>query len=240
MLTVFAWLWDDPLYRWNKHFRYGPEHVRVLRASVARHLRMPHEFLLITDRPDDDYGPGVRTMRLWDDFRGLPGWRSNGGGCWHRLKAFDRKVGRRIGARFVWLDLDCVITGPLDPLFDRPEPFVTLENANPPTLYCGSMMMMTPGARQEVWDDFAASPAGAMSLCQRKKLIGTDQAWITARLGPGEPTWGMRDGVYNFRHQMKDGPLPRDARIVFFTGPIDPSQPELQREHGWIGEHWRA
>lgn len=239
MLSVVTWLWDDPTYRWNAHFRYGVEHVKILRAAVARNLTLEHEFVLVTDRPEGDYGPDVRVVPLWSDYRELTGWRGKGHGCWHRLKAFDELTGQRLGERFVWLDLDCVVTGNLDSLFSRTEDFVAWRDANPPTPYCGSMVMMTAGARQRVWDEFDANPDRAQARCREQRYIGTDQAWIGTCLGPGEATWGPEHGVYNFRHDLKDGTLPSNAKLVFFTGPVDPSQPELQAAHPWIKEHWR-
>jgi len=197
---------------------------------------MDHEFVLVTDQPDADYGPGVRIVSLWDDFRDLPGWRGKGHGCWHRLNAFDREVGKRLGERFVWMDLDCVVVGSLDPVFDRAEDFVAWKDSNPPTPYCGSMIMMDAGARQAVWDDFRRDPEAAQRKARR--YIGTDQAWIGAHLGPGEATWTSADGVYNFRHDIVRRGLPTGARVVFFTGPVDPSQAQLRRDHPWIDEHW--
>jgi len=35
------------------------------------------------------------------------------------------------------------------------------------------------------------------------------------------------------------GKLPDNARIIFFNGSYDPSQPELQAECPWVKEHWR-
>ena len=229
MLSVVTWLWDDPNYRWNSYFRYGADHVRRLRASVSRNLSMPHRFVLVTDQPDGDYGPGVDVVPLWDDF-------ASAGGCYRRLKAFDRATGEKLGKRFVWLDLDTVITGELDSLLDRSEPFVAWRDVNPPTPYCGSMIMMDAGARQQVWDDFVADPKAACHRAER--YIGTDQAWIGECLGEGEATWGPEDGVYNYKREVQGRGLQDNARIVFFTGAVDPSQPELQKSDPWILEHW--
>lgn len=234
MLSVVAWLWRDGEYRFNHLFEYGREHVERLFSAVNRNLSMPHENVLITDHLTR-YENVDRVVPLWSDYRDLPGWRGKGHGCWHRLKAFDRDTGLGIGKRFVWLDLDCVITGELDSLFGRTEDFVVLRDVNPPTPYCGSMVMMDAGCRQRVWDLFHVNPKAAMQ--RSRGLIGTDQAWM-GRILKDEATWGPDDGVYNFRHDMREGPLPDNARIVFFTGPRDPSQRELQKQHPWIMKHW--
>lgn len=233
MLRVVAWLWHDSDYRFNYLFKYGREHVERLFASVNRNLTLEHENVLITDHITE-YANVDRVIPLWQDFRHLPGWRGKGHGCWHRLKAFDRDTALEIGERFVWLDIDCVITGELDSVFSRTEDFVALRDANPPTPYCGSMIMMDAGCRQRVWDEFNADPDAAMK--KARGLIGTDQAWM-GRMLKDEAVWDTSHGVYNFRHDMGET-LPKDARIVFFTGPRDPSQTALQKQHPWIIRYW--
>jgi hypothetical protein len=41
------------------------------------------------------------------------------------------------------------------------------------------------------------------------------------------------------KKQGGDGNLPDNARIVFFNGKHDPSDPELREAYPWIGEHWK-
>lgn len=240
MIRVVAWLWRDEGYRFNRLFRYGPRHVNILAAAVRRNLTLDHEFVCITDDPEG-LNPAIRVVRLWDDWRGL-------GGCYTRLRAFAPDMAEIIGPRFVWMDIDCVVTGNLDPLFDRPEDFVIWSNGVSNNPYCGSMVMMTAGARQRVWRDFdpATSPMRA------KRYVGTDQAWIASKLGRGEAVWTRRDGVLSRYHtglmdskllgragRIGRKELPAGARVVFFHGPVDPSQPTLQEHFPWIREHWK-
>lgn len=259
MLRVVCWKWDDPGYRWNHLFRYGAEHVNILAASVRRNLRMDYEFVCITDNPEG-IDPDIRIVPLWDDLR-------DKGGCYVRLKAFSEEMREVIGLRFVSVDLDCVVTGDLTPLFDRPEDFVMWKNTGSGSLYCGSMFLMTAGSRQRVWETFDPAALEFSRLMKRKtggwvhprsketgNVIGSDQAWISAVLGPGEAMWRRKDGVLSFKRHCegrtskmagrqerlghKPG-LPEDARIVFFHGACDPSQPEIQKAHPWVADHWR-
>lgn len=237
MIQVVAWLWNDPGYRFNHLFRYGPAHVNTLRSMVRRHLTLDHEFVCITDDPagiDKD----IRVVPLWPDLREM-------GGCYVRLKAFSEEMAGIIGPRFVWMDVDCVVTGSLDPLFSRTEDFVIWRHKFGAARYCGSMVMMTAGARKQVWEDFDPefSTAQARALGHR----GTDQAWISAKL-PCEATWTPADGVLSRYDAGIRGPkekpafgvgLPKGARVVFMHGSFDPSQPKLQARHPWIVEHWR-
>lgn len=237
MFKVVAWLWSDENYRWNDRFRYGAHHVNVLKNSVARNLAMPHEFVCITDNPEG-LDSDIRVVPLWDDLRYM-------GGCYNRLKAFSPEMADIIGERFVWMDVDCVVTGQLDPLFNRPEDFVIWSNNYGRMAYCGSMVMMTAGARSEVWADF--DPVESPAIAKANKLVGTDQAWIETRI-PGEATWTSENGVLSRKDVMKGsklpgrvkgGELPEGTRVVFFHGPWDPSQEALQTALPWIRDHWR-
>jgi hypothetical protein len=123
-LTVCTFLWHDPGYRWNSHFIYGAEHVNKLYRAVHRNLRLPHEFVCITDIPAG-IDPAIRIVRLWNDHRNL-------GGSYVRLRAFAADMRDVLGPRFAWLDLDCVITGNLDPVLGRSEDFIAWKDVAPP------------------------------------------------------------------------------------------------------------
>jgi hypothetical protein len=242
VLTVVCWLWRDDTYRFNKLFRYGPEHVNTLRAMVRRNLTLEHEFVCITDDPEG-IEKDIRIIPIWDDLKEM-------GGCYRRLKAFSPEMSGVIGKRFVWIDVDCVVTGPLDPLFDHADPFRIWANGYGRTPYCGSMVMMDAGARKEVWEEF--DPVTSMEQARARQFIGTDQAWISARL-PGERVWTREDGVLSrydlgvrdsklagrARRLGMSAPLPDDARIVFFHGPFDPAHPDLQARCPWLADHYR-
>lgn len=234
--AVVCWLWNDPKYRWNPFFRYGIRHVNHLYRGVKRFLSMPHEFVCITDVPKEiadsprGFDPGIRRIPLWNDNRKM-------GGCYVRLRAFAEDMAQIIAPRFVWIDVDSVVVGPLDPLFDRPEEFVAWKDINPPTPYCGSMIMQTAGSRSQVWTKFdpMTSPKAA------KRYIGTDQAHIGNILGPNEATWDQSDGVWSFRRMVKQhrGQLAPGARIVFFHGRNDPSTAADQKAAPWIRQFWK-
>ena len=242
MIRVVCWLWSDPQYRFNYLFRYGAEHVNKLYRGVCRNLDMPFEFCCVTDDPTG-IDEAVRIIPIWDDLAAM-------GGCYRRLKCFSPEMKDIIGDRFVSIDLDSVVVGDLTPLFARDDPFIAWRNVDLHTPYCGSMFMMDAGARAEVWHDF--DPGVSPLLGQEKGHIGTDQAWFAARLGPDEKVWTRKDGVLSLRkniaphgalkgraeRQGKTIGLPEGARIVFFHGASDPSQPEVQRNHSWIADHW--
>lgn len=217
---------------------FGPAQVHALRNMIARHYRRPHRFFCVTDDPRG-LEPSVTVVPLWPDHGALPSPRGPlQPSCYRRLKVFSAEAGALFGERFVCIDLDVVITGPLEPLFDRPEDFVIWGDTAPRTWYNGSLFMLRAGARRQVWEQFdpARSPAAALAAGQ----FGSDQAWISHCLGPNEARWGKDDGVFSYRvHlQPKGSHLPRGARVVVFHGKVDPWSPQAQRVP-WIKAHYR-
>jgi len=236
MLDVVCWKWKPA-----GHYRsqYRGWQVNVLRAMVARHYPEPHRFNCITDDPTD-IDPRVRIIPLWKDHEKLisPHGPANPS-CYRRLRAFSREAGDLIGPRFVSLDLDCVVTGDLRPIFNRPESFVMWEGQVNGSPYNGSMFMMDAGARPDVWEKF--DPVESPRLASRLHYVGSDQAWIGACLGKNEPTWTRADGVYSWRMHLRRnrGILPADARLVFFHGSSgDPWSPIVKKRAPWIADHY--
>lgn len=235
MITVVCFKWKPPQGQYRSHF--GAEQVRVLRNMVHRHYAKPHRFVCITD--DASGLDDVETVPLWDDFASVPS--PHGGGnpsCYRRLKLFDPSIRDVLGDRFIAMDLDTVLTGDVAHVFDRSEDFVMWGETDPRSWYNGSMMLMTAGARPQVWSTF--HPVQSPKAAFRAGRFGSDQGWISHVLGKGEATWGRKDGVYSFRvHLAPNGyALPSDARIVNFHGRVDPWSHEGQ-QIPWIREHWR-
>lgn len=262
MLRVVCWRWSNTGPK-RKRVAYTADHVNRFANMVRRNLSMPHEVVCVTDQPEG-LDPSIRIVPLWDE-----GLREKGG-CYVRLKAFSPEMQDIIGERFVSMDIDCVVTGPLDPLFDRDDEFVMWKNVGRGTTYCGSMFLMTAGARRQVWDEFdvndlelrtgkldSSHPGGRWVhpyALDTGNVIGSDQAWISAVLGPDEAMWTAADGVLSFKADVhpryyrrrlikRDTPppaeLPEHSRVVFFHGREDPSQAHIQRACPWIETHWR-
>lgn len=233
-LTFVCWRWQpEPGYRSS----YAPETVYALRDMIARHYAKPHRFVCVTDRPQDL--TGVDTIPLWSECATLksPFGRSYPS-CYRRLKVFAPDAGQLFGERLVSIDLDVVIVGNLEPLFDRPEDFVIWGESDFPTKqkYCGSLWLLKTGSRPQVWTDFneRTSPQQAWHAGAR----GSDQAWLSYKL-PGEATWGRQDGIYSYRKHIgpHGGQLPKDARVVIFHGKTDPWDYRAL-QHPWVRQHY--
>lgn len=233
-LAIVTFWWHDNNYKDRDKITFGVEHVEKLARSCKRHCTYDFDFVLVTDLPEKHWGEFKdvdRVVPLWDDNRDM-------GGCYVRLKAFDRETGLKLAnKRFMWLDLDIVITGNIDFLFNHKHSFWSWVDVNPPTPYCGSLVGMDVGARQEVWDKFARYE----SKKQAQRYIGTDQAWIGHVLGPREKVFGRDDGVYSYKkhimHREKEkytNILPERTKMVVFHGDVDPSISKAQ----WVKENW--
>lgn len=236
MLDVVTFKWK-PLHGYRSHF--SPAAVNTLRAMVARHYQKPHRFTCITDDPAG-LDHRVRALPLWPDHAEVlsPFGRQNPS-CYRRLKIFSREARELIGSRILCMDLDAVVTGDLAPLFDRHEEFVMWSGTAGRNPYNGSMVMVTAGARPQLWEDF--DPEKSPRLAVRAGFVGSDQAWIAYKLGPHEARWTKADGVYSWRMDVRNrrGALPKGARLVFFHGSgADPWQPYPQQLAPWIRDHW--
>jgi len=100
-------------------------------------------------------------------------------------------------------------------------------------------MLFTAGCRPQLWEDF--DPETSPKLGRVLRYQGSDQAWISAKLGPGEERFSRSDGVYSFRNHILRGRLthlPEGARIVVFHGQHDPDGVLAQR-YEWVRRFYR-
>jgi hypothetical protein len=215
MLHISTWIWGN---------KYGDDHLAKLGAGVARHMEQPWRWLECRPEPHDVF------------LTEIPG-------CFARLRMFDPDWQLRQGIepqdRLVCLDLDSIVCSTLDPLFDRPEPFLILQGANAsnPCPFNGSVMMLRAGYRPDVWSDFSLEAAGKIKHFE----FPDDQGWLWHKL-PDAAGWkaGSESGIYAFQKPgwpSRGTALAADARLVVFPGWRDPS---LFTKLPWVQQHWRA
>jgi len=209
MLTIVCWKWKNR--GWHRpRIEYTAEHVNIFASMVRRNLAMPHRILCITDDPDG-IDPSIETYPIWEDKGAL-----DIGGCFVRLRAFsaEQEIMDLLGDRYVNIDLDCVITGQLDPLFEpyMDEDLVLLLSTGKHTPYWGSMWMNKTGTYPHIWNDFKSedllwytksSGKGGFythpEAVRKGFVVGSDQAWISACVYPDVPIWTEEDGIYSYR-----------------------------------------
>lgn len=238
MLHVVTWKWQSD-YR----HKFLSEHVNILERAVRRSYSYDLRFVTVTDDP---VGIEGETFPLWRDFGDIPNphGKREYPSCFRRLKLFDRatqeEMGIAYGDRIVSLDLDTVIIGDLDGLWDRYDPFVgwAVKNRFHDRVYNGSMWMLRAGQFEEVWETF--DPVRSPSEANRAGYLGSDQAWMSYVLGPDQAGWGQEDGVYTRMQASQIGGLPRDARIVMFHGAVKPWDAAENGHPAWISKYWPA
>ena len=99
------------------------------------------------------------------------------------------------------------------------------------------MLLLTTGTAPEVWEGF--KPRFGHALVKENGIGASDQYLIYKILGSDVPVWNEADGVYMYTEKrFGKSTLPENARIVFFPGRQDPSQPSMQERHDWIAKHW--
>ena len=233
--------------------RYGPEYVNRLRRMVLANSERPLRFVCITD---DSAGieDGVEIMDmppfdLPEAMRFHP---------FRRMFLFDSRVGDLTGT-VLHLDLDLLVTGSIDALFDH-DPhsrFMTIENWTQMGQGIGNMSVFRYriGELQEVWKRFRPDPMAMM------KLYRNSQTFVCRTLGKVD--FYPHDWCLSFKHSLVPAwplnflippRLPADARIVAFTGkpdideamrgewPVSSPWKKLYksvRPSPWIAQHWR-
>lgn len=233
MITVVLWKWGT---------KYTNGHVKRMQSMLTRHLTLPHRIVCITDRPNE-VPAGVTPAPMppvlsWDN-KGM-----------RRMWLYSAKAGR-LGDRLFQLDLDVILTGNIDAIAARPEPFVIWKsdsNWKDKWAYNATVMLISPGAKDDVWQRWIKDPRGVFKAADDHgwgPKVNSDQALACYLLeGQDVPVWTEADGIRAYRvfagkHGERGQVLPAGTRIVSFHGPRDPSIPDLQQKSPWIAEHWQ-
>lgn len=227
MIKVLTWFWAQP----GGRTEYTAFHVNVWADMVRRNLTMPHTLACVTDTPEgiDSSIEIISPPRDFEDIR-IPSWPEFRPQCLRRLAMFRSDAANIFGERFVCMDLDCVVGGPLDPFFDTDAEFKMTPGTRPSRPYNGSMMLLKAGSRSQVYDQF--TPEGAAEA--GTLFVGSDQAWISHILGPNEQVWGAKDGLAWYRR-----PKPENMRLMFFPCPTKPWEVAVTGTNPWITQHYR-
>lgn len=212
-LQVITWLWNQP----NGRVRFSAHHVNIWAAMIRRHCSLDIDLACVTDLRDG-IDPSIRIIeppRFYQDLK-TSRWQGPRPSCYRRISMFSADAADWFGAdRFVSMDLDVVIGGNIDHLWDRDDDFIICGPSAKGRrfLYNGSMMMIRVGSRRVVFDSFTPEKADEAS----RRFVGSDQAWIAYALGNGEKTWTEDDGVVRYSGD-RSGPM------MFFPGNVKPWQ----------------
>jgi len=186
--------------------KYPLTYVNTLNNMVKRHSDC--ELLCLSDSFE---GKDCEVMMLE---KGFEGW-------WNKIQLFNPNFLK--GERFLYLDLDVVITEDITSILSRTEPFVTIDDWIYPT-YNSSAMLMTGGAHSHVYDLFVKDKEKAMASCPQG-----DQQWISNYV---EAALFTKEDFASFR--MSGCEAEPKGRIVVFHGKPDPHEVKGT----WVQKLW--
>lgn len=238
MPVFVTWKWKQNGFREI----YTSQHVNMMHAMLKRHTKMPFRHVCITDDAEG-IAKGIDIHPLWNDHSKM----ANACGhhlpsCYRRLKIFSpieqAKIGIEKGTRIISIDIDGVITGPTDELWQRKERFVgwARRGSRHPTVFNGSLFMFTAGDLENIWTEF--EPARSPAVANRAGYMGSDQSWLSYMLMRKDFIGGFGPRVQAYP-DFKRQPLKPNASIVFFNGREKPWHPATQAQATWIKDHWR-
>lgn len=197
---------------------YDAEYVRILRDGVARHLTVPHRFVCISDAPVPC--ERIELKHSWK------GW-------WSKLEIFRPDV---ITGPTLYLDLDTIITGNLDPVTTIPYEFAML-NIRAKDLKIGnSGAMWFAKPFPHVYERFAEKPDYWIDYHEKSahdRYMG-DQAFISDCFDDiPKLHHALPDFFKSYKYDACQEAVPPGCSVVCFGGPPRPRQ-----AGGWVKQAW--
>lgn len=231
--------------------RYGPEFVNRMWAAVQRNTARPTRLVCLTDDragiDDAVASHAIPDINLPPDLINTP---------WRKLTLWTSPLADLSGD-VLFLDLDLVITGSLDEMFDfEPGRYCVIENWTQKGQGNGntSAFRFPVGKYTHIFNDFQENPDRILSAYRIEQLyisreIGEMVFWPELWCASFKHTLMPRWPLNFFKAPM----LPTETRIVAFTG--KPDQDEAMRGEWpvtaawkksykhvrptpWIAEHW--
>jgi hypothetical protein len=183
-IVTFCHVGSRPIYR--------PWHVANLKRQCAKHITLPHRFVVVTDDVPAYKDTGIDAVPIWasprDPKSTMQHWLFN----YMRLGLFDPEIGGKIGERLLNLDLDMIIRENIDDIVSDPAPFKIMALQSRVQLQ-GGMFLVEPGSvTPNPWEVLLNDP----TIIERsRKWVGSDQAVLSELFYGRVPTWNEADGV---------------------------------------------
>jgi hypothetical protein len=232
--------------------RYPADYANRLWSMVQRHTARPTRLVCYTDDTsglnEDIVAYPLPPIDLPETHRWKP---------WRKISLWAPEV-PGLDGDVLFLDLDLVVTGPLDDFFDyQPqETFCVIENWTQPGSGIGntSTYRFRVGSHRYLYDRLQGDPATVLGS------YPNSQTYISRNI-TSKVFW-PRPWCESFKHTLlprwplnffQVTALPREARVVAFTGKPDPDEARDGRWEApvwkkvykhvrptpWITEHWR-
>ena len=217
--------------------RYSAEYVNRLYRMVMRNLSGDIRFVCITDDPEGvDKNVECKPLPhldVPDEIKGKP---------WLKLMLWDDPL-FDITGEALFLDLDVVITGPLDDFFTyEPGHYCVIHNWTHPNRRIGntSVYRFPIGKHAYLLENFKADMLG------KYRKFRASQRYISAEIN--DMVFWPSSWCRSFKTELlppvplrwwRPAPLPEDARVVVFHGKPDPDEALQGRWPVKSGQQWK-
>ncbi|RMX00634.1 glycosyltransferase [Allofranklinella schreckenbergeri] len=210
--------------------KYGPEYVNRLYAMARRHLSGALRFICLTD---DEQGirSEVECFPIPElDWQRYPKQPDR---AWKKLATFSPDLCERYGLRgtALFLDLDVVVVGALDPFFEQPGPFRIIHDYARPwkkrrITGNSSVYRFEIGAHPDVLEYFQQHVAQVQQRFRNEQAYLSDylhrqgqlaywpEGWCPSFKYHCIPTWPT-----NF---WREPFIPKGAKVIVFHGECNP------------------
>lgn len=230
---------------------YGADYVNRLYRGVMRNVRRPTRFVAFTDNAG-----GLDPAIVVEPIPFIALAENLKPGPWRKLALWSRQLGDLEGT-VLFLDLDLVITGPLDGFFDyEPGKLVLIRNWTQAADGIGnsSVMRFAVGSAAHLVDRFEREGAPLTYAMDNEQIYVTRESGLPLAFWP--KTW-----CRSFKHDLLPGwparlirsaRLDADTHVAVFTG--EPRPHNALRGHWpsrwykkiykslrpvpWISDHW--
>lgn len=231
--------------------RYGPEFANRLYAMVRRHVSGALRFVCLTDDASE-LASEIEALPL--PAMALPARVATT--PWRKISLWQQPLADLEGD-VLFLDLDTVVTASLDPFFAyEPGVYCVIHNWTQPRRTIGntSVFRFPVGKHAHIFDRMAADPEAVLARYrieqqyisgEIERQVFWPKGWCVSFKHDCVPPWPL-----NFVRAPR---LPREARVVVFSGHPDPDEAAVGRwptkwwkrsyKHvrptPWIDRHWR-
>lgn len=232
--------------------RYGADYANRLYASVRRNITGDLRFICFTDDangliPEIEALP-LPPIKIPERVQWKP---------WRKISLWQAPLGPLNDEDVLFLDLDVVLTGPLDDFFTyEPGKTCIIENWTQMGEGIGNTTCyrFRVGEHTEIFENFEKNADAVLGQFR------ASQQYVSAML-PGKVYWPA-DWCVSFKHSLlpkfpmnwfKTPELPKETKLVAFTGHPDPDEArdgvwpaplhkriyKHVRPTPWIADHWR-
>lgn len=204
---------------------YGTHYVHALHEGFQRHLKIPHRFVCLTDRPGEVMS--LKTVTIPATYN-LAGW-------WGKMMLFEPSW--RGNSHVLYCDLDNVAVGDLGPLAEVREPFAICANftraagnTDWPCRYGSTVMSIAPEFGAEVWNVFKRQRDSFI----RENVRYGDQAVIELLAPDAKMLQPLLPDGFFMSYRDLSPIKPTGTAMVVFAGKAKPDT----CEHQWVREQW--